>query len=119
MIEIIETRIIGNIRAVDIIITNAGQSYFYRVGSLPIEGDLQTVLEAREAELWPLAQADAQPVSRLYAVTRERVLKALTLVVLDEINILRQRAGLPLRSAGQIDDAIKSKLRDFLNSFSP
>lgn len=110
MIEIVETRRIGDIRAVDIVITNSGQSYMWTEGGLPPEGDLQTLLDTREAEIWAKAQLDARPVD-LYEVAPRRVLKAVALVILDEINILRQRAGLPLRNAGQIDDAVKAKLK--------
>lgn len=110
MIEIIETRNLGEARAVDMVITNAGQSYFYQLGGLPLTGDLQAILNAQEADLWALASADARPVD-LYELALKRVLKAFALVTLDEINILRQRAGLALRTAGQIDDAIKAKLR--------
>lgn len=111
MIEIIETRLLTDTRAVDIVISNAGQFFFYRVGGLPLVGDLQAILDAQEAELWPLAQAAGLTPANLYSLQPERVLKAFALVVLDEINILRQRAGLALRTASQIDDAIKNKLK--------
>jgi len=83
------------------------------VGNLALEGDLQAILDAREAELFAAAQARGQVVD-LYEVTPKRVLKAFALVVLDEINILRNRAGLAPRTAGQIDDAIKAKLRGLI-----
>lgn len=110
MIEIIEMRVLGETRAVDFVITNGGQSYFYQLGGLPLEGDLQAILDSQEAELWTRAQANGQTVD-VYEVATKRVLKAFALVVMDEINILRQRAGLPLRNAGQIDDAIKARLK--------
>jgi len=38
-------------RHANIIITDKGNTYKLGVGGLPLEGDLQTILEAREAEL--------------------------------------------------------------------
>lgn len=114
MIEIIETRVVGTLRAVDIVISNGGgQSFFYQVGGLPLEGDLQTILNAREAELWTAASAAGRTVD-LFELQLKRVLKAFALVTMDEINILRQRAGLPLRTAGQIDDALRQRLKSLI-----
>lgn len=118
MIEIIQTITEFNMdtgqpssRACLIIASNGGgQAFMLDVGNLPLEGDLQAVLNGREAELFAAAQAAGRVVD-LYELTLKRVLKAFALVVLDEINILRQRAGLPLRTAGQIDDAVKNKLK--------
>lgn len=118
MIEIIETAIINNpdtnqpqARAVEIVISQNGTAYLWTIGGLPLAGDLQTILDAREAELWTVASAAGRMVD-LYGVRPTRIVKALALVILDEINILRVRAGLAARSAGQIDDAIKAKLRE-------
>lgn len=97
-------------RHVDIIISSGGQSYLWSRGGLPPEGDLQAILEANEAELWRAASARGKPVD-LYELTPRRVLRAFALVVLDELNLLRSRAGLAPRAAGQIDDAIKNKLK--------
>lgn len=117
MIEIIQTVVeidaaLGQLsgRQALIVITNAGQSLMLNVGNLPLTGDLQAALDAREAELWTAAQVSGEVVD-LYSIALKRVLKAVALVILDEINILRQRAGLAARSAGQIDDAIKAKLK--------
>ena len=41
---------------------------------------------------------------------REEILQAFALVILDEINILRQDAGLPERTAAQLKAAIKNRL---------
>lgn len=112
MIEIIETRIVGEVRAADFIISNGGgQAYFYQVGGLPLEGNLQAALDAREAELWAAASAGGKAMALYEQIALNRVLKAFALVTMDEINVLRQRAGLALRTAGQIDDAIKAKLK--------
>lgn len=114
MIEILETKSVSlgviNARHAEIIISNGAASYLWSVGGLPLAGDLQAVLEAREAELFAQAQAGGRPVD-LYEIATKRVLKAFALVVLDEINILRQRAGLANRTAAMIDDAIKTKLK--------
>lgn len=74
------------------------------------EGDLQAHFDAREAELWAVAQAKQYPVDLFERVPVKRVLKAFALVVLDEVNILRGAAGLPERTANQIITAIKGKL---------
>lgn len=46
-------------RHCDIIITSGATSYLWGVGGLPLTGDLQTILDAREAELWTAASAAA------------------------------------------------------------
>lgn len=108
-IQTIETLGVSS-RHAEIIITGGGQSYLWSVGGLPLVGDLQAILEAREAELFSQAQTACRPVD-LYELAVKKVLKAFALVVLDELNILRTRAGLTARTAGQIDDAIKAKLK--------
>ena len=56
-IQILDTKIttddIGQdtARHSEIIITNDLTSFLWRVGGLPLEGDLQTILDARETEL--------------------------------------------------------------------
>lgn len=116
-IEIIETRVVTDLetggtsaRLVEIIISSNGDSYLWTVGGLPVEGNLQTILDGREAELLAAAQAGGRSAD-LYELALKRVLKAFALVVLDEVNILRQRANLTPRTAGQINDAIKAKLK--------
>lgn len=116
MIEILKVKIIVNddglpsVRHADIIISDGNDSYLWGVGGLPLEGDLQAILDARFDELWAAASVRRRPVD-LYEITAKRVLKAFALVVLDEINILRQQHGLAQRTAGQIEDAIKNKLK--------
>ena len=113
-IEIVEIKTISlgtiSARQAEIIISSGASSYLWRVGNLPLAGDLQAILEAREAELFAQAQAGGRVVD-LYELATRRVLKAFALVVLDELNILRTRAGLANRTAGMIDDAIKAKLK--------
>lgn len=113
-IEIMETHINEelSVRHAEIIITNGAESYLLGIGGLPLTGNLQTILGSREAELWSLAQTKGKLVD-LYELTIKRVMKAFALVVLDEINILRQTltVGLPPRTASQIETAIKNKLK--------
>jgi hypothetical protein len=121
MIEILETEFEFDIddgtphsRYAQIAITNGGTTYEWARGGLPLEGDLQSILDAEEAQLL----AAATEASRLfdpYELTERRVIKALALVILDEINALRQRPlpvlPMPARTAGQIETAIKNKLK--------
>lgn len=116
MIEILNTQITTNLenqpfaRHADIIITSGPNSYLYGVGGLPLTGNLQTILEAREAELFVEAQAAGKVVD-LYEIAVKRVLKAFALVTLDEINILRVQAGLAARTPQQAEAALKTKLK--------
>lgn len=118
-IEILEARTINDIdtgqpgtRHADIIIASGGDSYLLGVGDLPLIGDLQAALDAREAELWQIAQAVGKEVD-LYQVTPKRLLKAFALVMLDELNAVRQNptAVLPARTANQLEAALKAKLK--------
>lgn len=60
-IEILETKTIETegytSRHTLIVIKDNGNSYLWNVGGLPVEGDLQTILNAREAELLAAAIA--------------------------------------------------------------
>lgn len=38
------------------------------------------------------------------------LLRAFALAMLDEVNVLRARAGLPMRTAEQLRNAVKSKM---------
>ena len=73
--------------------------------------ELQAHFEAQETTLWRVAQAKRYPVDVWERVPLKRLLKAFALVILDEINILRMRAGLAQRTPAQIVTAIKVKLR--------
>jgi hypothetical protein len=74
-------------------------------------GELQAYFDAQEADLWRVAQAKQYTVDVWERIPLKRLLKAEALVIMDEINILRQRAGLPVRTADQIVTAIKANLR--------
>lgn len=118
-IEIVEIKTIQDETGADvaqhaeIIILDSGTDYAWRVGGIPLdEPDVQSYLEARESRYLQAAIAAQAESPELYKnVTTWRILKAFALVVLDEINILRQSAGLSQRSASQIENAIKTKLR--------
>lgn len=90
-IEILETTItqdeggIDASRSVTISITDGATTYLWYVGSLPLVGDLQPVLDAREAKLFAAASAKGRTFD-VFDVKERRVLKALALVMLDEIN---------------------------------
>ena len=76
------------------------------------EGELQAHFDAREAELWRVAQAKQYTPDVFERVPLKRLLKAFALVVLDEVNILRGAVGLGERTQEQIVSAIKAKLRE-------
>lgn len=116
MIEILEIRSSTNAagtvtRHADIAIGDGLTVYKLGVGGLPESGDLQPILDAREAKLLQVAIAKGQ-LFDVYELTVQRVLKALTLVITDELNILRALHGLPDRTADQIKGAIKNRLKD-------
>lgn len=75
-----------------------------------VEGELQAFFDAKESELWAVAQAKQHTVDLYQHVAVKRVLKAFALVALDEFNILRGEHSLPERTAEQLKAAIKAKL---------
>lgn len=97
-------------RSVYIAITQAGQTLEWSVGGLPLVGNLQTILDARESELWRAAQERGKP-HNLFSARQEKIIKAFALVVMDEINILRNAAALTPRNQTQIETAIRNKLK--------
>lgn len=100
-------------RSVRIAITQAGQTFDFHVCGLPLTGDLQPILDARETELWQAAQQNGK-THNLFSVRQEKIIKAFALVVMDEINILRTAAGLAPRNQSQIETAIKNKIKAML-----
>lgn len=95
-------------------ISQLGQTYSLPVvapGSLA-KGELQNHFDAIEARLWTIAETKAV-MPDIFDLSLERVLKALALVVIDEINILRTSHGLSVRDESQIVGAIKNKLQSF------
>lgn len=118
MIEILQAEFLedfetGAYWACWLAITQASESWMLPAtapGTLA-EGDLQAHFEAQEATLWPLAQAKGYVVDLYERIPPRRLQKAIALLLFDEINILRAAAGLPERTAEQVVNAIKAKLR--------
>lgn len=116
MIEILVTKIVLDngapiSRTVTISISDGQNAFIWFKGGLPLIGDLQPILDSQESELWQAASAAGQ-LFDVYELTVQRVLKALALVITDELNILRALHGLPDRTADQIKGAIKNRLKD-------
>lgn len=49
----------------EILISDGANTYHWYVGGLPVEGDLQGILDGREAELWVAASAAGEQVNDL------------------------------------------------------
>lgn len=113
-IEIVSERIDNEneIKTADIEITDAGTTYAWRVGGIPIAEDTQTHLDSRVDELWRVAEQKGEPVDTLAQQPTRALLKAFALLVLDELNTLRAEHGLPQRTPQQLVNAIKNKLRE-------
>jgi hypothetical protein len=47
-------------RAANIYITDGASTYMSNVGAIPLDGDLQTILDGMEAELWTTAVAEGR-----------------------------------------------------------
>lgn len=75
-----------------------------------LEADLQAYFDALEARLFAVAQVKNIATDEIYERLERRIIKALALVIMDEINILRAREGLAERTAEQLRQAIKGKL---------
>jgi hypothetical protein len=58
---------------------------------------------------WQLTQDQTAAQAR-WDAPEERLLRALALVLLDELNTLRQQHGLPARTAAQLKAALRQKL---------
>ena len=95
-------------RHADIAISDGPTVYLLGVGGLPLAGNLQTILEAREAELLSIAIAKGVIFSVFHLQTRA-VVKKLALIMMDEINILRALHRLPARTEAQIRAALKNR----------
>ena len=94
-------------------ITQVGQTWALPTtapGTLA-KADLQAHFDAREADLWRVAQAKQYAPDVYEQLPGRRVFKAFAAVILDEINILRQQHSLPDRTAAQVETAIKAKLK--------
>jgi len=99
---------------VELEITQGGQTWALPAtapGEL-LKSELLVYFGAREGKLWRIADQKKYPPDVFDRIRERQLLKAFALVVLDEINILRQAAGLQPREASQIVTAIKAKLRN-------
>lgn len=102
--------------AITIEIEDGIDTYLLAVGEpgATAEGDLQPKLEARKDQLWATAQQKGIVPDVVFTGTRQdRVIKALALVILDEINILRALESIAPRTVEQLRGAIKAKLKLF------
>ena len=95
-------------------ITQDEESYFLPAtapGTLA-EEELQVYFDAHEDELWSVAQNKGYEPDILKQVPSRRLLKALALVILDELNFIRENPG--FHEAITVDEmiaAVKEKLR--------
>lgn len=78
-----------------------------------LEADLQAHFEAQESALFNLAQTKGLDVDEVYDRIPKRILKAVLLVILDEINLLRGLHSLAARTPAQARTAVKNKLKTF------
>ena len=80
----------------------------------PISGDTVSLMDQAARDAVDVAEAqgklDADRSAQKDRLDTEMALKALALVVMDEINILRTQHGLPTRTGAQLVGAIKSKI---------
>ena len=96
MIEIISRpRKEGGYWLCDLWITQESTTWYLPAtapGSLQ-ESELQAHFEAQESELWDIAQRKQRPPDIFENVGAKRIIKALALVMLDEVNRSREADG--------------------------
>jgi hypothetical protein len=108
MIEILELHVLEDQRAALVCISEDGSpEYALHVGGIPLEGDAQAHLEGRFDELWRVAQRKGVPFDVVEAVREREILRRLLKVLLREINILREAAGLEPRTLAQLKQALR------------
>jgi hypothetical protein len=93
-------------------LTSGGESWMLPAtapGNLT-KPELQAYFDEQAAYLWTLARAKKHSGEIEGHVDPRHVLRALLLVFLDEINILRENAGLTPRTVSQLRTALKRKL---------
>ena len=93
-------------------ITQGGDTWKLRANT---PGDIQYAdLEAHfvplEDDLWQVAQVEGYQDDLFERVTPKALLRALALVTLDEINILRRKANLPERTVSQLVNVIQERI---------
>jgi hypothetical protein len=96
-------------------ITDGVDTYSFSQSGLAVGLDraaIQSALNARKDWLWGLAKQKEHDSEIFKHVTKWRLIKALMLVILDEINLLRSELALNARTTEQITTAIKTKLEE-------
>jgi len=94
-------------------ITRDGESWMLPTtapGTLENE-ELQAHFDAREDELWRVAQEKQYAPDILERMPMRQLMKVVALVMLDEVNLIREELSLSERTSKQLLDAIKAKLR--------
>ena len=94
-------------------ITQDGESWMLPTtapGTLENE-ELQAHFDAREDELWRVAQEKQYAPDILERMPMRQLMKVVALVMLDEVNLIREELSLSERTSKQLLDAIKAKLR--------
>lgn len=106
-------------------ISQAAESYLLPAtapGTL-LQADLQAHFDAKETKLFALAQAKGLDIEKIYDFLPKHIARAFALVTLDEINVLRSEISdlkalhslpaLAQRTATQLRQAVKNKLKSF------
>lgn len=95
----------------------SGQAVIEHVGDLPtnlishwmVELDKLRPVTAEELATSQAAEADRRSD---FTASADVIVKALGLVMLDEINLLRTKADMPLRTTQQLVQAVKAKISE-------
>ena len=74
-------------------------------------GELQAYFEVREVELWIVAQKKQYAPDVLRYIPKRRLLKAVALVLVDELNVLREEQGMKELTEVKMIAAVKAKMR--------
>ncbi|MCK5307184.1 MAG: hypothetical protein KAJ73_01100 [Zetaproteobacteria bacterium] len=121
MIEIVDHRKIKSVEDVPTLvwlcwleITQDGKAWLLPTtapGELA-KNELQAHFDAREEELWRVAQKKQYAPDILKHLPTKRLLKAVALALLDEINFVRENPGYhEALTVDEMVDAVKEKLR--------
>jgi hypothetical protein len=120
-VEILEIRTVNNefgepdSYVVEFEISNGQGAYLWRIGGVPLSMTKQqaaTYLQNHFDEIYAAAEEGNEPAPDLVDnphIDARRVLKALVLVMIDEINILRAEHGLAPRTAQQAYNAVRER----------
>jgi hypothetical protein len=96
-----------NTRTTDIVITDGGNSYLWAVGGLPLEVNLQTILDAREIELLAAAIA-AEVEANIPEIQERRDFSGLEADIANELTYINTTLGtIDTMTAAQVRDVVK------------